>query len=378
MPPVQDADVTAMRDASVKITRAAYQKMSLYARLITEITGLNLECGGLLLDPSAAQDGVTRDIYLLPDQEVTESAGHFGNDSLMQAYGHLKKTRVQVLGLWHSHGSYPPFHSTPDRGTINRVYSFNAKVCPLEQGVERMFLANSIVVNKETYDRPSVNRAGRQFQDPLSDDPTEGKQWQDSLPLEVVDEPSLPQEDPRVLVQELGERVRCAGRRLDEFPNFSTVLASYTPVEVGLESVLREEPPEQPCSMLEASLRHEPRTPAERTQQGFNYQRSMRAYSHDYDRASHSSLLAAEMGKVLAGDYRKNGKRVWQWTDRVREFLAAYAVFQRHATAADFRRVKGLRGLLKRHRYLRKKHPALFKQLEEHLAQEEKNDPSPR
>ena len=149
MPPVQDADVTAMRDASVKITRAAYQKMSLYARLITEITGLNLECGGLLLDPSAAQDGVTRDIYLLPDQEVTESAGHFGNDSLMQAYGHLKKTRVQVLGLWHSHGSYPPFHSTPDRGTINRVYSFNAKVCPLEQGGEPMFLSNNIIFNKK-------------------------------------------------------------------------------------------------------------------------------------------------------------------------------------------------------------------------------------
>ena len=85
------ADVIVMIEDSVKITREAYEKIALYAKLIPEITGLDLECGGLLIDPKSQNDCISRDAYLIYGQEVTHSSGIFGGSSIMEAYGNLKQ-----------------------------------------------------------------------------------------------------------------------------------------------------------------------------------------------------------------------------------------------------------------------------------------------
>ncbi len=97
---------------SIKITEETFDKICIYAKLVCEETGRDLECLGYLLSDTEKFDGIVTDALLMPKQKVY--SGYAIPVDPAQAFRQLREAGKKVIGLWHSHANFGTFHSSTD------------------------------------------------------------------------------------------------------------------------------------------------------------------------------------------------------------------------------------------------------------------------
>lgn len=319
----------------IRITREAFQKMNTYARLASEIVGEDIECGGPLLNYRNKQDNITRDVYLMDNQEVTPSEGRL---KLGDSYAAARDEGKKVCGIWHSHGAWKAFHSEFDDSQLRILYASNrenkiqlgkrrcntqtnyengtltikagdklitikTKEKPeditTEQLIERKFI-NSIVINRESY----LNGIKQPYQGYYGECLLETKKGEakklKKLELELVEENNTITKDERELLKECGEKVIYKGIRLKEYPNYKNLLKEYGTLETKIANAKTKN----------------------------SYRQNLRQFYQNHQNIDEIDEAAINIAKILAGDFKKNNKRVWKWNDRMNELEEQYKLIK--------------------------------------------------
>jgi len=107
--------------AQAYITRSALGKAYAYARLACEVLEESVECYGFLVTPKSAKDRIVRDVYLAPNQHVSSADVKIDGESIIQSGREIDKNGYRVLGWWHSHADFDPFHSGTDDENMMKV-----------------------------------------------------------------------------------------------------------------------------------------------------------------------------------------------------------------------------------------------------------------
>ncbi len=97
-----------------RITRGAFAKAHLYAKLVCAIAGGGMECYGYLLKQADSQDDVVTNIYFADDQETSAAYVRVTEEGIHKTGLAVAARHEQILGWWHSHGNFAPFHSGTD------------------------------------------------------------------------------------------------------------------------------------------------------------------------------------------------------------------------------------------------------------------------
>ncbi|MBT7903153.1 Mov34/MPN/PAD-1 family protein [Candidatus Woesearchaeota archaeon] len=122
----------------VKISRRAFEKVCLYSKLASEIVNSPIEIAGVLTAQRDSVNLVASDAFLFPEQTVSSFDGQFSETSIAQAYNLARLNNHKILGMWHSHGGHPAFHSEHDDEQLDVLYYHNQNV-----------LKNSLLVGVE-------------------------------------------------------------------------------------------------------------------------------------------------------------------------------------------------------------------------------------
>ncbi len=89
------------------LSRKLFDEMTLTSRLIMEITGMDLECEGII----AEREGLPY-YSILPRQEI--AGGKALLEDVVEPFAFATGERIKTVGIWHSHASFPVFHSSYD------------------------------------------------------------------------------------------------------------------------------------------------------------------------------------------------------------------------------------------------------------------------
>ncbi len=97
------------------INKHALEKIIAYSLILREITNTDYECMGLLTRNEEDPANYIRDAFLIPSQVVSQSHCDVRDEGL----SFMRKARdlaqkYKIVGWWHSHGSFQPFHSSTD------------------------------------------------------------------------------------------------------------------------------------------------------------------------------------------------------------------------------------------------------------------------
>ncbi|MEM4244821.1 MAG: Mov34/MPN/PAD-1 family protein [Candidatus Nanoarchaeia archaeon] len=245
---------------TVKITREAFKKMRLYAKFISEILGIDVECGGVLLNDRKKDDGIIRDVYLSDNQEVDTSEGKL---KIGDCYSVARKNNKKICGMWHSHGVWNPFHSEWDDSQLKVMFfsnrenkktiskrkcsseinyedgklriSLGDKLITIktdkkpdevttEQLIEKRYL-DTIVINKNSYlNMDDVYYCERWIEGKKQNEIIKEK----GIKIEFIDESNGALKNNTALIEECGGKVIYQGNKLKEHPNYKKVLESYS------------------------------------------------------------------------------------------------------------------------------------------------------
>ncbi len=107
--------------AQAYITRSALNKAYTYARLACDVLEESVECYGYLITPKDAKDRIARDIYFAPNQDVSSTHVRIEGESIIESGRAIDKMSYRVLGWWHSHADFDPFHSGTDDENMMKV-----------------------------------------------------------------------------------------------------------------------------------------------------------------------------------------------------------------------------------------------------------------
>ncbi|MFO8016492.1 MAG: Mov34/MPN/PAD-1 family protein [Candidatus Woesearchaeota archaeon] len=113
---------------SARITHEAFKKMNIYHDIIKDIMGSPHEVAGFLLTNPNREDNIAQEIFLIRDQEIEMLAG--GNHNLATNYPLIREQGMNVLGLWHTHGSADVFHSNQDMANLRDIFNGNRHSLP--------------------------------------------------------------------------------------------------------------------------------------------------------------------------------------------------------------------------------------------------------
>ena len=120
--------------SQVYITESALRKAYAYARLVCEVLGEPLECYGYLIAPKGVKGRVARDAYLAPNQEVGGADVKLEGAEVIRAGRAIDQAGYRVLGWWHSHADFEPFHSGIDDGI--KTYHYQAGCASNGTGIQ--------------------------------------------------------------------------------------------------------------------------------------------------------------------------------------------------------------------------------------------------
>jgi len=106
----------------IPITDYAYKKAKAYSSLACKIFRKPLECGGYLITPKNNDDCIVKDIFLSNKQSVesTHYSVDVGTD--MDAIKEIENKGYKIMGWWHSHAQFHPFHSLDDDDNFKNLY----------------------------------------------------------------------------------------------------------------------------------------------------------------------------------------------------------------------------------------------------------------
>lgn len=343
---------------SVRITKEAFEKIKKYARLTSKIMGQDMECSGLLI--GSRNDDVARDAMLL-EQDVGVNSCNYINNSVAEA------CKYKVVGIWHSHGSHPVFHSYYDDGHLKKIYILNSRKPPIKvndkvkeiKGIEidgkslvikisdwclRIYspnprllkalvtnvekikpeyfnFANSIVINKDTYEGKNSYYAESLVQktpeNPRNSDIKNTRKLK-NLELAFVNENNNIILDDKSLLKEIGNKLRYDGLYLRDNPNFK------------------------------------------RAKQGLsNYRTSMQDLYTNYVIENEIDKAVCTIARILAGDSR----RMWLWKDRIKSAIKEYKQIRKKMNMEQQTKLNKIIETVKRHRYANKKYPKKLKSI---------------
>jgi len=338
---------------TIRITEEAFNKMNLYARLVSEIIGDDKECVGALLNNK--NDNVVRDIYLWKDQKVTSTSGLPGEyvDRDMEA----KKRDMKAIGLWHSHGKNPVFHSEDDKSVLEKMYKdIKNKVRTgeskrkieyiVEDEVTRIFeegsnkelrvkgkidnielveheeyyVLNSIVINRESYSKENLNHDAEIW---IGRDK---KKYQKNkhASIEIIIENNDIELDKERIIKEVGEKVKYNGKYLKELPGYKRLV-------------------KKPSKGYHSQI--------------FDYYTAQKACSNRINKE------IGIIGEILAGDYYENGKRYWFWKDRIKKSEQMYKKIRKEMSKKSYHNLHELLKIIDSNKYAKKKHGKKIKKM---------------
>jgi len=135
------------------LTKDAFRKINDYSYIVSSIVGKPIEVMGLLIGDKDDPLSIGKDAYLIQNQSVTASESFPDDRSLGDAYYETIAGGNNVVGMWHSHGDYPNFHSTYDNDYLENLVTFNSFMYPNHRTIEgeKVPFAASIVINQNSY-----------------------------------------------------------------------------------------------------------------------------------------------------------------------------------------------------------------------------------
>jgi len=110
----EDENGSVSRDSRPQITRGAYTKDMLYAKIVSKVAGSGTEAYAYLVKPAEAFDDIIRDIYIAEDQDASAAYIHVTPEGVSQAANAINAMGNEIIGWTHSHGSLGVFHSGTD------------------------------------------------------------------------------------------------------------------------------------------------------------------------------------------------------------------------------------------------------------------------
>lgn len=234
----------------IKITGEAYKKINLYSRIVSEITGKDIECGGILLNYNNKNDGVIRDAYLDYQIAKHDKVWYLPYESSYRNY--VQQSGMSWAGMWHSHGSYPSGHSDLDDKALQQLHKQNktTKACKIKNYSENnhskkisvydeVFYSPSIVINKDEYlnDGPGMNY----YAEFLVGNGKDHDVKVTGAKLEIIEENNNIMPTLEEMVLEVGKKVKYKrlvlgrimwGKKLKNFPKYGSVLEKYKTLQI--------------------------------------------------------------------------------------------------------------------------------------------------
>jgi len=129
-------DEAVFSEDSFRITRGAFEKAKLYAKLCSKIAGTGMECYGYLMSPKDSKDNTITDVYFADEQMVQNSYVRTTEEAVYSATRNIDAAGCKIVGWWHSHGNLSPFHSgTDDRNFRNILQSVSPLTMYLQKEV---------------------------------------------------------------------------------------------------------------------------------------------------------------------------------------------------------------------------------------------------
>ncbi len=111
---LEDKEERVDETETLQITRGAFTKDHIFAKLVSRIAGGGMECYAYLIKPNEAMDDIVRDILIAPDQDTTSSHVWVTPEGVKQAGENIAARNYELLGWTHSHGTMSTFHSSWD------------------------------------------------------------------------------------------------------------------------------------------------------------------------------------------------------------------------------------------------------------------------
>lgn len=103
------------------IVKGALKKAQLYASFAKDYSNNTIECYGFSLGSLNKQNRVIEDIYFAPEQTNTSAHTRISAETVIQAGKEIREKKKRVLGWWHSHANFDPFHSGTDAENMKTV-----------------------------------------------------------------------------------------------------------------------------------------------------------------------------------------------------------------------------------------------------------------
>lgn len=222
----EDIETLVRSEHSPRITAKAFEKMNIYARLVSSIVEKPVEVMGLLVGEVGDRRCTATDAYLMKDQHVKGWEGVPEGNGIGRGYIWAKQHGKKIVGMWHSHGSYPNFHSDDDDEHLMAILIRNSYYLQNNLRIDDNDLpyAMSIVINENSYQRPCPAhkpRKGKHYFCCAGVRYAGGdKSIVNDLELEVVDSQNEVILDEYALAQEVCNNVKHNGRYLREFIEF--------------------------------------------------------------------------------------------------------------------------------------------------------------
>lgn len=348
---------------SLRITQGALEKLNMYARIASEIAGDAIECRGFLLNQTNKYDDIARDTYLEPSQMVTSvrARSEWGDERWEMRSIHEENKRV--CGIWHSHGDMAGFHSEDDDRWLNNIYTTNRinkiqlgkfdcenlttyedgvltikfgdtlltlktkekpELIKTEKVIERKFM-NSLVTTEDLYISGKRERGRSYYCESLAEDKSGNKVKLKNLELEIVQEENGIVKGPKEIVKECGEKISYQGRLLKEHPNYESVLRKYTNLEGKID------------------------------ENHYGYKQRLRNFYQNYKVVDETDSTIVNIAKILTGDFRADGKRVWKWEDRIKKIEEQQETIKK-TTEETKEKLDHLYEILNSNTYLKRKH----------------------
>lgn len=152
--------------AQAYITKSALKKAYTYARLACDVLKESVECYGYLITPKNLADRVAREVYLAPNQEVGAAEVKLEGESVIKSGREIDKMGYRVLGWWHSHADFEPFHSGTDDENMMKILNAIAPINFVATNRQMPLMSGEIKVRRrgngiELYDAHNPNKAFR-------------------------------------------------------------------------------------------------------------------------------------------------------------------------------------------------------------------------
>ncbi|MBT7928522.1 Mov34/MPN/PAD-1 family protein [Candidatus Peregrinibacteria bacterium] len=328
----------------ITITRYAYTKMHLYAKLIKSITESPLECYGYLTAERDKDDGIATDAIIPVQQYVTTSSCTVNPDSELRTIEQIRSDNRKIIGWWHSHGDHPTFHSTTDVENFSRLssmlYSHNQLTVETErvQWKETEHKAEWINNDSRTLrirDPQNLDRVieieieETRINQPNVKNITSKRKIKKGFAYSVVvnsldEEPygEIKQEssedtivEPKIVIVDDDRRVRT--KEIREICNdirgkIKSDIASSNPPPERLEEILNEIDTNH--HQISASSKNRTTKLEQRIKyKDLNYTKAIRKFYISETKS------IARIAKILSGDFYQDNKRTYFWKDRITE-----------------------------------------------------------